>query len=201
VIVRLIVLLVAAVAVWVLLTRFARRSARRAVHQHRARVDRFKLTRKRYVIDQVLADPAVHDAVRAHAKEHGQSEELTWQRVRGYLDEIVPFFNVLAYYRFGYGLSRVLLRMFYKVSVEYARPDPFKGLPRDSIVVYLMNHRSNAISRRGVRARGDVSILTPSANGPARSRSNTSSRASGRISSGDAIASRCITPCCAPTCN
>ena len=121
-----------------------RRSARRAVHQHRARIDRFKLTRKQYVIDQVLADPAVHEAVRAHAAEHGASEQQTWERVRGYLREIVPFFNILAYYRLGYVASRVLLRMFYKVSVEYARPDPFRGLPRDSIVVYLMNHRSNA---------------------------------------------------------
>jgi len=144
VIVRLAVVLTAALVMWVLLARFARTSARRAVHRHRARIDRFKLTQKRFVIDQVLADPAVHEAVREHAREHAQSEELTWQRVRGYLDEIVPFFNVLAYYRFGYNLSRVLLRMFYKVSVEYARPDPFKGLPRDSIVVYLMNHRSNA---------------------------------------------------------
>ena len=121
-----------------------RRSARRAVHQHRARVARFKLTHKRYVIDQVLADPAVHEAVREHAREHGLSEDRTWQRVRGYLDEIVPFFNVLAYYRLGYNVSRVLLNVFYKVSVEYARPDPFRGLPRDSIVIYLMNHRSNA---------------------------------------------------------
>jgi glycerol-3-phosphate O-acyltransferase len=30
------------------------------------------------------------------------------------------------------------------VSVSTPRPDPFRGLPRDSIVVYLMNHRSNA---------------------------------------------------------
>jgi glycerol-3-phosphate O-acyltransferase len=64
--------------------------------------------------------------------------------VRDYLDEIVPFFNIFAYYRLAYGVSRVLLKMFYKVSVEYARPDPFHGLPRDSIVIYLMNHRSNA---------------------------------------------------------
>jgi glycerol-3-phosphate O-acyltransferase len=34
--------------------------------------------------------------------------------------------------------------MFYKVAVEYERPDPFRGLPRDSIVIFLMNHRSNA---------------------------------------------------------
>jgi glycerol-3-phosphate O-acyltransferase len=114
------------------------------VHRHRVRIDRFKLTRKRYVIEQVLADVGVHEAVRVHAAEHGASTEATWKRVRQYLDEIVPFFNILAYYRLGYGVSRVLLRMLYKVSVEYARPDPFQGLPRDSIVVYLMNHRSNA---------------------------------------------------------
>lgn len=121
-----------------------RRSATRAVHKHGARVDRFKLTRKQFVIEQVLADPAVDEAVRAHAKEHGQSEEATWGRVRGYLNEIVPFFNLFAYYRLGYSISRVLLGLFYKVTVEYERPDPFRGLPRDSIVVYLMNHRSNA---------------------------------------------------------
>ena len=121
-----------------------RRWARRTVHRHRVRIDRFKLTRKRFVIEQVLADAAVHEAVRAHAAEHGTSTEATWKRVRAYLDEIVPFFNILAYYRFGYTLSRMLLGMLYRVSVEYARPDPFRGLPRDSIVVYLMNHRSNA---------------------------------------------------------
>lgn len=114
------------------------------MRQHRGHIARFKLTRKRYVIDQVLADPAVHKAVEAHAAEHGTSVEATWTRVRGYLDEIVPFFNILAYYRLGYGISQALLGVFYKVSVEYERPDPFRGLPRDSIVVYLMNHRSNA---------------------------------------------------------
>jgi len=143
-IVRVIVIVIAAGAVWVLIVHALRRSSRRDVHQHRVRIERFKLTRKQYVIDQVLADAAVHEAVRAHATEHAQSEEATWSRVRGYLKEIVPFFNLFAYYEFGYSVSRVLLGMFYKVSVEYERPDPFRGLPRDSIVVYLMNHRSNA---------------------------------------------------------
>ena len=129
---------------WTVVARALRRSARRALHRHRVRVDRFRLTRKAFVIEQVLSDAAVHDAVRAHADEHGMSTEATWKRVRQYLDEIVPFFNILAYYRLGYSLSRVLLGMLYRVSVEYARPDPFRGLPRDSIVVYLMNHRSNA---------------------------------------------------------
>lgn len=106
--------------------------------------DHFKLTRKRFVIAQVLADPAVSDAVRVHATQHGETEEATWHRVRRYLDEIVPFFNILAYYQLGYHVSRIVLGLFYKVSVEFEHPDPFRGLPRDSVVIYLMNHRSNA---------------------------------------------------------
>jgi len=129
-------------------TRYARRLGRRTVLRGRVRIDRFKLTRKQFVIDQVLALPAVAAAVHQHVADHvGESsmtEAESWHRVRVYLNEIVPFFNILAYYRLGYWVSRALLGLFYKVSVEYERPDPFRGLPRDSIVIYLMNHRSNA---------------------------------------------------------
>lgn len=124
--------------------RWARRAGRRTLLRYRARVDRYKLTRKQFVIDQLLADPLVAHAVAAHAAEHGLPEPEVWSRVRRYLDEIVPFFNILAYYRLGHAVSRVALGLFYKVSVAYERPDPFAGLPRDSVVIYLMNHRSNA---------------------------------------------------------
>lgn len=143
-VVRVVIALIVAALLAALLARVVRRESRRAVRQHRLHIDRFKLTRKQFVIDQVLADPSVHEAVRAHAHEQAQPEQQTWNRVRRYLDEIVPFFNIFAYYKLGYNASRVLLGMFYKVSVEYERPDPFRGLPRDSIVIYLMNHRSNA---------------------------------------------------------
>ena len=132
-------LLVATATVW-----YAKRDGRRLLWKHRGRVDRYKLTRKAYVIDHVLAEPDVAIAVETHAAEHHESIDVTWDRARRYLDEIVPFFNVLAYYRLGYNVSRAVLGMFYKVSVEYERPDPFRGLPRDSVVIYLMNHRSNA---------------------------------------------------------
>jgi len=119
-------------------------SRRRALLRYRAGVDRFKLTRKTFVIEQVLADHRVADAVRTHASAQSESEDITWQRVRRYLDEIVPFFNILAYYHLGYYVSRVVLGLFYKVSVEFESPDPFRGLPSDATVIYLMNHRSNA---------------------------------------------------------
>jgi len=124
--------------------RWVRRTARRAHRRFGARIDRFKLTSKRYIVDALLNDTEIAVAVRAHAAEHGLAERAVWARVRVYLNEIVPAFSLLMYYQFGYAVSRALLAMFYKVSVDYVRRASIDELPRESIVVYLMNHRSNA---------------------------------------------------------
>jgi len=124
--------------------RLAARSGRRTLLRFRARVDRFKFTRKSNIIAHLLDDPAVAAAVATHARTHGEDEAVTWQRVQRYLHEIVPFFNVLAYYRLGYWVARAALGLFYKVRVEHEVADPFRALPRDAVVLYLMNHRSNA---------------------------------------------------------
>jgi len=138
----LLLLILAAVTTTVVVRQRATRMALRAVHRSGARVDRFKLTRKPFIRETLLADPVVADAVKEHAHEQGISEERTWQRVEEYIDEIVPFFNILTYYKFGLVVSRTLLNFFYKVSAEYAGKET--QLPKDSIVIYLMNHRSNA---------------------------------------------------------
>jgi glycerol-3-phosphate O-acyltransferase len=145
---RTLVLLVAIplvlAAVWWSLRASLDRAARRSVLRFRARLDRFKLTKKRTIVSQLLADEAIARAVEDHAREQGTTVAQTWRRVERYLDEIIPFFNILAYYRLGYALSRAVLNFFYKVSVDAERPDPFRGLPRNSVIIYLMNHRSNA---------------------------------------------------------
>jgi glycerol-3-phosphate O-acyltransferase len=64
--------------------------------------------------------------------------------VREYIDEIVPAFNLLMYYQFGYAASKASLELFYKTTVKVRDPAAFERLPRESIVIYLMNHRSNA---------------------------------------------------------
>ena len=136
------VLLVA--VAWFAARRWADRASVRAVRRFRARVDRFKLTSKRYIRESLLGDERIAQAVRDHAKQHALAEAAVWRRVRGYIDEIVPFFNILMYYEVGYAASRTLLNLFYKVSVEQADPAALRALPRESIVVYLFNHRSNA---------------------------------------------------------
>src|SRR5256885_80992 len=129
-------------AVAILIRQRASRIALRAVHRSGARIDRFKLTRKPFIRETLLADPAIVDAVKEHATEQNVSEAETLDRVEAYIDEIVPFFNILTYYKFGLVVSRALLNFFYKVSAEYA--GKAKQVPKDSIVIYLMNHRSNA---------------------------------------------------------
>ena len=124
--------------------RWVRRTARRAHRRFGARIDRFKLTSKRYITEALLNDAEIAAAVRAHAAEHGLDERAVWRTVRVYLDEIVPAFSLLMYYQFGYAVSRALLSLFYKVSVEYRRREALEALPRESIVIYMMNHRSNA---------------------------------------------------------
>jgi glycerol-3-phosphate O-acyltransferase len=124
--------------------RWSRRAGLRALLRFRARVDRFKLTGKRYVTEALLADEAVAAAVRAHAAEHGLPKSEVWKRVRGYVHEIVPAFNLLMYYEFGYTVSKAALELFYRTSVTVRDPRAFERLPRESIVIYLMNHRSNA---------------------------------------------------------
>ena len=118
--------------------------ALRAVHRSRSRVDRFKLTKKAIVKDTLLGDPVISSAVKAHAAECSMEEAAVWRRAEAYIDEIVPFFNILTYYKVGLAVSKALLGFFYKVSAEYAGRESSELLPRDAIVIYLMNHRSNA---------------------------------------------------------
>jgi glycerol-3-phosphate O-acyltransferase len=122
----------------------ASRIALRALHRSHSRVERFKLTKKALIKETLLADEAIAAAVKEHSTECSIDEAAVWRRVEAYIDEIVPFFNILTYYKVGLAVSKALLNFFYKVSAEYAGREASEVLPRDAIVIYLMNHRSNA---------------------------------------------------------
>ena len=124
--------------------RYFDRLALRTVHRHGVRPDRYNLARRSYVRARLLDDPAIEAAVARHAAERGVEERKVWETVDGYIHEIVPFFNFIAYYHIGYRVAGWLLRLFYKVSVEYEDRPALERLPRDAVIVYLMNHRSNA---------------------------------------------------------
>jgi glycerol-3-phosphate O-acyltransferase len=120
------------------------RMGRRAMLRSRARIDRFKLASRKHVRDRLMDDVVIAAAVRRHAEENGTPQHEAWQRVNGYIREIVPFFNVVAYYQIGYRAAGWLLHLFYKTSVDFEDARAKERLPRDAVLVYVMNHRSNA---------------------------------------------------------
>ena len=126
------------------IARVTNRIAARARLRYRGRLDRFKLLGRAHVRELLLADPTIALAVEHHAATTNLDRDACWHMVDGYVREIVPFFNIIAYYEVGYRLSRLILGLFYKVTVEYENRDAVRRLPRNAVVVYLMNHRSNA---------------------------------------------------------
>ncbi|MDP3774441.1 MAG: 1-acyl-sn-glycerol-3-phosphate acyltransferase [Gemmatimonadales bacterium] len=121
-----------------------RRWARHTVRDFQARIARFKLVSRRAIHDELILDPVVTAAMREHMKEKKISELDVRVRVEHYIDEILPFFNVLSYYKLGYNLAKLTLNLLYKVTIEYQDDEALNRIPRKDVVVYLMNHRSNA---------------------------------------------------------
>lgn len=121
-----------------------RRSARKALHRFEVRLERYKLVERDIIRSQLLQDPMILAAIERHSHEQHVSEPEVRRLVNEYIDEIVPYFNVLSYYKIGYNISRLLINLLYKASIEYRDHDALDRIPRRDIVVYLMNHRSNA---------------------------------------------------------
>ncbi len=121
-----------------------RNATRRTVHRFGVRLERYRLMNPRAIRAKLLEDPAITAAIAAHCQDQGTSPKQARALADRYLREIVPAFNVLVYYRVGYHTSRALLRLLYRVSTEYQDREALETLPRRDVVVYLMNHRSNA---------------------------------------------------------
>src|SRR5713101_7886776 len=121
-----------------LVSSWLRRVALRTVRRFEVRLERFKLVDRRIIREQLLRDPAVVEAMEAHARQQGSRPAEVRVRVEEYVDEILPFFNVLSYYRLGYNLARVVLNALYRVSSEYQDRESLDAIPRNDLVVYLM---------------------------------------------------------------
>jgi len=121
-----------------------RRRALRTVHEFRTRLARYQLQHRRHTHQSLNHDPVVNAAVAEHARTAGLPEAEVRRRVDDYIAEIVPHFSVLSYYRIGYNLAKIFVNLLYKVSVDYQDEASLERLPKGDVVVYLMNHRSNA---------------------------------------------------------
>lgn len=126
---------------------FFRRRLERAVEQLNQRLQRpiqpFKLARRHDMIQRLIYDPQVGQAVQQHAKEHGVPEAVAFEQARRYAREIVPSFSAFTYFGFAIRVARWLSNAFYNVRLSYADEQAIKSIDPDATVVFVMNHRSN----------------------------------------------------------
>jgi glycerol-3-phosphate O-acyltransferase len=126
-----------------LLRRFGR-SWRDAYRDLRVRTNRFKLTEKARIVEDLMRDREVLDAIVDHTRETGESLTQAERRVRTYLDEIIPAFDLVSYYRVGLPIARFALAALYRLVVWKEDLGDSKRLHAENAVVYIFNHRSNA---------------------------------------------------------
>jgi glycerol-3-phosphate O-acyltransferase len=123
---------------------YAKKHARRFQRKRRIRIDRFKLKSRYAEIElEVFGSREVVQAVQIYAKEHHVSVEQAKEQARKYLREIVPKFNLLAYYRIGAPLARGIMNFLYRVVVERKPIRDFTERAKGAAVVFIINHRSN----------------------------------------------------------
>src|SRR5438045_1189714 len=143
---RILALLLALATLAILAVVFGKRHARRFQRSRRIHIDRFKLKRRHADIElEVFGSREIVEAVRTYSHDHHVSTEEAMRQAKTYLREIVPKFNILAYYRFGQPIARAIMYFLYRPVVERKPLVDFNATaPKGSTVVYIINHRSNA---------------------------------------------------------
>jgi glycerol-3-phosphate O-acyltransferase len=143
---RIWVIAAAVAAVAIVSFVLGKRHARRLQRARRIHIDRYKLKKRHADIElEVFGSREVVHAIQDYAKENRVSTEAAMRQARQYLREIVPKFNLLAYYRFGAPIARAIMNFLYRVVVERKPIRDFnERATKNGTVVYVINHRSNA---------------------------------------------------------
>lgn len=103
----------------------------------------FKFTNRFVIKQQLRSDSEINRKILEFAQRERLPIEQVRARVDGYIDEIVPNFNLLSYYKLGYSVARGFIHSLYDPVVDAERRRILETLPPKASPVYLMNHRSN----------------------------------------------------------
>jgi glycerol-3-phosphate O-acyltransferase len=126
---------------------YLRRRVKKVMDEVSSRLDiairPFQLTRRQGLIDQLVFDDQVIEAVKTYAVENDMPKTVAQEKAKRYAHEIVPAFNAYIYFRLGYWLARNIARLIYRVRVGFYDAKELKNIPEDASVVFVMNHRSN----------------------------------------------------------
>ncbi|MEM9871987.1 MAG: 1-acyl-sn-glycerol-3-phosphate acyltransferase [Pseudomonadota bacterium] len=126
---------------------FLRRRLERAVARLNERltvpIEPFKLARRQDMIQRLIYDPEVSQAIVEHARAEDVREDVAFEKARRYAREIVPSFSAFAYFGFGIRAARWLANALYTVHTATQNTAHLKDIPNDATVIFVMNHRSN----------------------------------------------------------
>ncbi len=126
---------------------FFRRRLERAVARLNRRLERpiepFRLARRYDMIQRLIYDPAVGQAIADHAAEEGIPENVAFEKAKRYAREIVPSFSAIAYFGFAIRAARFVSNAIYRVRLGYVDEAAIAEIDSDATVIFVMNHRSN----------------------------------------------------------
>lgn len=130
-----------------ILRKSLRKREKRAVTQINKRLNLqlppFKLTKHRIIIDRLLHDEKLRKDVKEYCRENEEEEEDVLDKVRLYAREIVPSFNAYLYFKLGNLLSKLIVRLLYRIRVGFSDEKKLAKIDPHSSIVLIMNHRSN----------------------------------------------------------
>ena len=126
---------------------YLKRRVNRVIDEINTRLDieirPIQFTRRQALIDQLVFDEKVIDAIKVYAEEHKMPHAIAQAKAHKYAAEIVPAFNAYVYFRVGYWLAKKIARLIYRVRVGFYDKNKISEISSNSSVVFVMNHRSN----------------------------------------------------------
>lgn len=126
---------------------FFRKRMERAVAQLNTRLARpiqpFKLAKRHDMIQRLIYDPQVSEAIVEHARREKVPENVAFEQARRYAREIVPSFSATVYFSIGARLARWLSQALYRISIGNFDQARLDRIDPEASVVFVMNHRSN----------------------------------------------------------
>lgn len=127
---------------WYLRRRF-NKAVDRLNERLQVKIQPFKLTRRRVLIERLIYDSQVMEAVEAHCAETDMPRDAAMAEVQAYAREIVPSFSAYAYFSIGARVSRWIAQALYRVRLGAFDEEALRAVDPDATVIFVMNHRSN----------------------------------------------------------
>lgn len=126
---------------------YLKRRVNRVINEINTRLDieirPIQFTRRQALIDQLVFDDKVIDAIKDYADEHQMPHAVAQAKAHKYAAEIIPAFNAYIYFRIGYWLAKKLARLVYRVRVGFYDHNKIGAADTNASIVFVMNHRSN----------------------------------------------------------